>query len=451
MSSLWIQNASAIVTCDPRDSVLEHTGILIQDGVITSIDQAPHDADQVLDAAGCIVYPGLINTHHHLYQTFSRNLPQVQNLELFDWLTALYEIWKHLDRDVLYYSSLTGLGELLKTGCTTCFDHHYVFPGGSSAALLDAQFAAAGDLGIRMYASRGSMDLSRKDGGLPPDSVVQTVDAILRDAREAVEAFHDPSFNSMRMVALAPCSPFSASQELYRQSALLARSLGVRLHTHLCETRDEEAYVLEKYGTRPLAYMERLGWTGRDVWYAHGIHFNSEELALLADTGTGVAHCPISNMKLSSGVCRIPEMLELGVPVGLAVDGSASNDGSNLLEELRAAYLLHRLHSSEKAPSGYELLKLAARGSARVLGREDIGSLEPGKAGDLFLLRRDRLELVGADLDVKSMLATVGHKGPVDCTVVRGRVVVREGRLTGVDEEAVVRKAQACVRAYLSR
>ena len=451
MSSLWIRNASAIVTCDSRDSVLENTGILIQDGVITCMDQEPHAAGEVLDAAGCIVYPGLINTHHHLYQTFSRNLPQVQNLELFDWLTALYEIWKNLDGEAVYHSSLTGLGELLKTGCTTCFDHHYVFPGGSSAALLDAQFAAAQELGIRMYASRGSMDLSRKDGGLPPDSVVQTVDAILRDSQAAVEKFHDPSFNSMRMVALAPCSPFSAGEALYRQSALLARSLGVRLHTHLCETKDEEAYVLEKYGKRPLAYMENLDWVGPDVWYAHGIHFNDEELKLLADTGTGVAHCPVSNMKLSSGVCRIPEMLALGVPVGLAVDGSASNDGSNLLEELRTAYLLHRLHASERAPSGYDLLKLATRGSARVLGREDIGSLEPGKAGDLFLIRRNRLELVGADLDVTSMLGTVGFKGAVDYTVVNGNVVVREGRLTGVDEEEAVRKARACVRDYLNR
>ena len=451
MSSLFVKNASAIVTCDEQDTVLENAGILIRDGAVAYIGAESQEADEVLDASGCIVYPGLINTHHHLYQTFSRNLPQVQNMELFDWLRTLYEIWKNLDGDAIYLSSVVGMGELLKTGCTTVFDHHYVFPGGNSGALLDSQFAAARDLGVRMYASRGSMDLSRKDGGLPPDSVVQTVDEILRDCQRAVEKYHDPSFNSMGMVALAPCSPFSVSAELLRQSALLARSLGVRLHTHLCETKDEENYVLEKYGKRPLAYMEDLGWVGPDVWYAHGIHFNDEELKLLADTGTGVAHCPISNMKLSSGVCRIPEMLSLGVPVGLAVDGSASNDGSNLLEELRAAYLLHRLRSSEKAPSGYDLLKIATRGSARVLGRADIGSLEPGKAGDLFMIRRDRLELVGADLDVRSMLGTVGFKGPVDYTVVNGRVVVRDGRLTGVDEEKAVREARAAVSAYLSR
>ncbi len=451
MSSLLIKNASAIVTCDKNDAVLEDSHILIEDGVITYMGCEPKSADETIDAAGCIVYPGLINTHHHLYQTFSRNLPQVQNMELFDWLTTLYEIWKNLDGDIIYQSSITGMGELLKTGCTTCFDHHYVFPGGNSGTLLESQFAAARELGIRFYASRGSMDLSKKDGGLPPDSVVQTVDEILKDSRNAVETYHDPAPFSMEMVALAPCSPFSASEDLYRQSAILARELGVRLHTHLCETIDEENYVLGKYGKRPLSYMADMNWVGDDVWYAHGIHFNDEELALLAKTGTGVAHCPISNMKLSSGICRIPDMLKLGVPVGLAVDGSASNDGSNLLEELRTAFLLHRLHSSKLAPSGYDVLKIATNGSAKVLGREDIGSLETGKAGDLFLIRRNRLELVGADLDVKSMLGTVGIKGAVDYTVVNGKVVVKNGELVGIDEEKEIRVGRELVNDNLNR
>lgn len=451
MARLLIQNASSIVTCDSQDRVLENSSLLIEDGVITYIGPEPRAAEEVIDASRSIVYPGLVNTHHHLYQIFSRNLPAVQNLELFDWLKALYEIWKNLDREMVYHSALTGLGELLKCGCTTCFDHHYVFPRGRSAGLLEAQFEAAAALGIRFHASRGSMDLSVKDGGLPPDSVVQTVDEILRDCREAVEKFHDPAPFSMRQVALAPCSPFSVSEELLRQSALLARDLGVRLHTHLCETKDEERFVRERCGMRPLEYMESLGWTGPDVWFAHGIHFNDAELRRLADTGTGVAHCPISNMKLSSGVCRVPELLALGVPVGLAVDGSASNDGSNLLEELRVGYLLHRLHASEKAPSGYDILKIATVGGARLLGRTDIGSLEEGKAGDLFLIRKDRLELVGADLDPKSMLGSVGLKGAVDYTVAAGKVAVREGRLTGIDEEAEARKSGALVRAYLSR
>lgn len=451
MSSLLIKNASAIVTCDEKDTVFENANLLMLDGVITYIGTEPRTADETIDAAGCFVYPGLINAHHHLYQTFSRNLPQVQNMELFDWLTALYEIWKNLDKDIIYHSSVTGMGELLKTGCTTCFDHHYVFPGGNSDALLDAQFSAARELGIRMYASRGSMDLSKKDGGLPPDSVVQDVDEILKDSKNVVDKYHNPAPYSMEMVALAPCSPFSASEELYRQSAILARDLGVRLHTHLCETIDEENYVLEKYGKRPLAYMEDMGWVGNDVWYAHGIHFNDNELKLLAQTGTGVAHCPISNMKLSSGICRIPDMLKLDVPVGLAVDGSASNDGSNLLEELRVAFLLHRLNSSKRAPGGYDVLKIATNGSAKVLGRDDIGSLAVGKAGDLFLIRRNRLELVGADLDARSMLATVGFKGAVDYTVVNGKIVVKDGHLVGIDEEKAVRDGKHLVTNYLNR
>ena len=451
MSRLLIRNPDAIVSCDGQDTVYKNCSLLIEDGVITRIGPEPMEADEIIDGAGCIVYPGLVNTHHHLYQTFSRNLPQVQNMELFEWLRTLYEIWKNLDPEVIYYSALTGLGELMKNGCTTCFDHHYVFPGGQAENLLDAQFAAAGELGIRMFASRGSMDLSKKDGGLPPDSVVQPVDDILKDCQRAVEKFHDSSPFSMRMVTLAPCSPFSVSEELLRQSAILARDLGVRLHTHLCETRDEEDFVLSRYGMRPLAYMESLGWTGPDVWFAHGIHFNDQELRCLADTGTGIAHCPISNMKLSSGVCRLPDLLDLGVNVGLAVDGSASNDGSNLLEELRVAFLLHRLCSSSRAPSGYELLRTATVGGARVLGRNDLGSLEVGKAGDLFMIHTRRLEMVGADLDPMSLLGTVGWKGPVEYTVVQGRVTVRQGRLTGIDEEKIARNAARLVREYLRR
>ena len=451
MASLLIKNATAVITCDDEDSVLEKGNILICDGVITYMGTEAKEADETVDATGFIIYPGLINTHHHLYQTFSRNLPQVQNMELFDWLTTLYKIWKNLDDSIIFSSSLVGMGELLKAGCTTCFDHHYVFPQRHADTLLEAQFQAAKELGVRMFASRGSMDLSQKDGGLPPDSVVQTVDEIMADSQKAVERYHDGSKYSMSMVALAPCSPFSASEELYRQSAILARDLGVRLHTHLCETKDEEKYVSERYGKRPLDYMDSIGWLGNDVWYAHGIHFNTDELKRLAATGTGVAHCPISNMKLSSGICRIPEMLEMGIPVGLAVDGSASNDGSNLLEELRCAYLLHRLNSSSNAPSGYDLLKLATRGSAKVLGREDIGSLELGKAGDLFMIDTRKLEMVGADLDVKSLLGTVGWKGAISYTIVNGKVVVKDGKLTGVDEEKEAAKGHQLVRDYLNR
>ncbi|OOB77341.1 MAG: 8-oxoguanine deaminase [Epulopiscium sp. Nuni2H_MBin003] len=449
MTSLLIKNAEHIVSCDANDTVYGKTNLLIIDGEIVYIGQEEKTADEVIDATGCIVYPGLINTHHHLYQTFSRNLPQVQNMELFDWLITLYEIWKNLNSDIIYSSSITGMGELLKYGCTTCFDHHYVFPQGNIDGLLEAQFEAAKNLGVRMHVSRGSMDLSKKDGGLPPDQVVQTIDEILRDSQRTVELYHNPDKFSMRQVALAPCSPFSVSEDLLRQSAILARDLNVRLHTHLCETKDEENYTLERYGLRPLEYMKTLGWIGSDVWYAHGIHFNDDELRELAQTGTGVAHCPISNMKLSSGVCRIPDMLELGVPVGLAVDGSASNDGSNMLEEIRVSYLLHRLYYGKKAPSGYDLLKIATVGSAKILGRDDIGSLEVGKAGDLFIIDIRGLEAVGTQFDPKSLLGTVGWKKAVDYTVVNGRVVVRKGKLVNVDEEKESKQANTLVCNYI--
>ena len=451
MKRLMLRNIFRLVSCDDQDTVYENVDLYAEDGVIRAIGpELPQQAEETLDASHMLCYPGLINTHHHLYQQFSRNLPQVQNMELFDWLKTLYEIWKNLDTDVVRLSSLTGMGELMKHGCTTCFDHHYVFPAGAGD-LIGTQFEAASELGIRMHCSRGSMDLSVKDGGLPPDSVVQTVDEIMADSMRLIEKYHDASFGAMHRIALAPCSPFSVSPELLRQSAILARQYGVRLHTHLCETKDEESYMLAREGMRPLAFMQTLGWTGSDVWYAHGIHFNDAELRLLAETKTGVCHCPVSNMKLASGVARIPEMLRLGVPVGLGVDGSASNDGSSLMEELRTAFLLHRLTSSGNAPSGYDILKMATRGSAALLGRDDIGALEAGRCCDLFLIDSRRLELTGACYDPKSVLATVGVRGPVDYTVVHGRVTVENGRLVTVDEEKTAEAARSACDAYLSR
>ena len=452
MSTLLIKNLDAVVTCDASDSMPQQVDLLCENGLITKIGPGLDvRADRVIDASGMIAYPGLVNAHHHLYQVFSRNLPEVQNLELFDWLVALYEVWKNLTEKTEYLASLTAMGELVKNGCTTIFDHHYVFPAGGGD-LLEAQWQAAQELGVRMHFSRGSMDRSRKDGGLPPDSVVQTVDEIMKDSVRLIEKYQDTSFGSMKRIALAPCSPFSVSEDLLKESAVLARQYHVRLHTHLCETKDEENYTLEKVGLRPLAYMEKLGWVGDDVWYAHGIHFNTEELQLLAQTGTGVCHCPISNMKLSSGIARIPEMLEMNIPVGLGVDGSASNDGSNLLEEIRVAYLLHRLNSSDKAPSGYDILKMATMGSARLLGRDkEIGSLETGKCADLFLVKASRLELVGAMYDPKSVLGTVGLKGAVDYTIVNGEVAVENGRLARVDEEKLSFEAGEQVKKYLGR
>ena len=451
MSTLMIRNLSALITCNDTDEMLTDVDLFCQDGRIHTIGKnLPLTAEREISGRHLFCYPGLINTHHHLYQQFSRNLPQVQNMELFDWLKTLYEIWKNLDENVIRYSSLTGMGELMKNGCTTCFDHHYVFPAGCGD-LIGAQLDAAQELGMRMVASRGSMDLSVKDGGLPPDSVVQSVDEIIKDSVRLIDTYHDSSFGSMRQIALAPCSPFSASSELLKQSALLARQYHVRLHTHLCETKDEEAYTIERYHMRPLEYMASLGWIGPDVWYAHGIHFNTEELDLLAKTGTGIAHCPVSNMKLASGIARIPEMLERSVRVGLAVDGSASQDGSDLLEEIRICYLLHRLNSSSKAPSGYDILKMATRGSASILGRSDIGSIEVGKCADFFMVDSRRLELTGANYDPKNLFGTVGLRAAVDYTVVNGRVTVEGGHLVNIDEPVVAEQAGKVCDAYLSR
>ena len=453
MSRILIKNTACVITCDDDDRMLKNASIVIEDGLIKKITQdevTAGDFDEVIDGSGMYCYPGMINTHHHLYQIFSRNIPDVQNMELFPWLKYLYEIWKNLDTEVIRLSSLTAMGELMKYGCTTCFDHHYVFPHGSGD-LLGAQFAAADELGIRMYASRGSMDLSVKDGGLPPDSVVQTTDEIIRDSQDAIERFHDPSYGAMHRVALAPCSPFSVTEDLLKESAVLARQYNVRLHTHLCETLDEENFMLEKEGIRPLAYMERCGWIGDDVWYAHGIHFNDEELKLLADTGTGVAHCPISNMKLSSGIARISEMQKLGVKVGLAVDGSASNDGSSLMEEMRVAFLLQRLKYSNDATTAYDILKIATRGSASILGRDDIGQIAEGKCADLFMIDSTKLEVVGTALDPAAIFGTVGYRKPVDYCLVNGNVTVRKGRLCNVDEDRLAAEAEKKCMEYLGK
>lgn len=452
MEKLLIKNAKAIISCDNNDSVYnEGTNIYIENGVIKNIGPECFEADRVIDATDMLIYPGLVNTHHHLYQVFTRNLPQVQNMELFPWLLTLYEIWKNLDEKTIKYSSLVGIGELAKNGCTTVFDHHYVFPNGIGNNLIDVQFKAAEEIGVRMHSSRGSMSLSKKDGGLPPDTVVQTVDEILADSERLIKQYHDSKPFSMRQMVLAPCSPFSVTGELMSRSAVLARKYGVRLHTHLCETIDEENFTIEKFGMRPLEYMASLGWVGPDVWYAHGIHFNDEELDLLAKTKTGVAHCPISNMKLSSGIARVSEMIKKGIPVGLAVDGSASNDGSNLLEEIRVGFLLQRLKYSNESASGYDILKIATRGGAQILGRDDIGQLSVGKAADLFFIDSNRMELVGTHSDYKSILGTVGIKESVDLTMVGGKVIVENGKLLNVNEKEITKSANIFVNELIAK
>lgn len=439
--SLMIKNAKAVITMNDNNDVLRNCDVFIENGIIKAIGEDLSGqgiiAKKVVDGTNKYVYPGLVNTHHHFYQTMTRNYPNVQNMELFDWLKALYKLWSGLDSDMVYNSSLIAMGELAKYGCTTMHDHHYVFPDGTTN-LIDRQIEAAKELGVRIHASRGSMSRGVSDGGLPPDRLVQTKKEILRDSERLINAYHDSSIGSMSQIVLAPCSPFSVTTDLLKDSAALARQYNVKLHTHLAETLDEEAFTLKTLKMRPLEYMASVDWLGDDVWYAHGIHFNDEELKVLAKTKTGVAHCPSSNMKLSSGIARISEMIKMGIPVGLAVDGSASNDCSNMLAEIRMAYLLQRLSQSRTAPSGDQILRLATRGGADILGRPDIGSLEVGKVGDCFLLDINRIEFSGTLDDPASLIATCGVNRPVDMTIVAGKVIYANDKLLNIDEEKII-------------
>lgn len=451
MSKILIKNADAIVTCDSLDRVLKGYDILIENEKIVKIDQNIEcDDARIVDAKGKFVYPGLINTHHHLLQAFTRNIPLIQNSELFDWLMYLYKVWKKVNPDYIYYSSLVAMSEFVKFGGTTMFDHHFAFPKSSAKEIIDREFDAAAELGVRFHAGRSCFTRGKEKGGLPPEELIETTAQTIADCDRLIEKYHDPNPFSMRQVVVAPCSPFSVDTEVMVESAKLARAKKVRLHTHLCETIDEENYCLEVYGARPLDWAEECGWLGEDVWYAHGIHFTDEEVMRLAKTKTGVAHCPVSNMKLSSGICKVPLMLELGVPVGLAVDGNGSNDDSNLLADIRVAFLLHRLNSSHAAPSGYDCLKMATRGSASVLGRTDIGCLEVGKAADLFMIDVDQLDYVGGLLDPAAFLGTIGYGRPVDLTMVNGKIIWEKGKLHGIDENKIKEEAKKHVAEVYS-
>jgi len=427
---------------DEQRNRFKNYELLIKDNIIKKI--APNlkmEAEEIIDGSDCFLYPGLINTHHHFYQTLTRNIPQVQNVELFNWLKYLYPIWARLTPQAVYYSSLVAMGELLKTGCTTSVDQLYVFPKDQPRKLLDEEFRAAQEIGIRFYGSRGSMSLSKKDGGLPPDEVVQTEEEILSDSQRVIEKYHDNKPFAMQRVVLAPCSPFSVTESLLKESVKLARSYKVESHTHLAETKDEDEFCQETFGLRPLEYMESVGWLGNDVWFAHCVHLNKSEIDLLAKTGTGVAHCPVSNQKLASGAANIPYMLKKKVTVGLAVDGSASNDSSNMIAELRAAFLMHRLVYGISSMSAEEVLSMATNGGRDILNQPEIGSIEEGKAADMFLVNTKRLGFAGGLSDAVSALVTSGDSQVVDITIVNGKIVVRDGRLLNIDEEKLIEKA----------
>jgi cytosine/adenosine deaminase-related metal-dependent hydrolase len=436
----------------PDGSSAEGVDILIEGNRIAMVGAVPTErsvACRVIDASNHVVLPGLVNTHHHFYQTLTRNIPAVQDAKLFDWLVYLYEIWKGLDEDAVYWSSRLAIAELLKTGCTLATDHHYLYPKGFGGDLPGLQFGAAAELGIRFAPTRGSMSRSKKDGGLPPDTTVQDEDAILAACEEAIRKYHDPAPDAMRKVALAPCSPFSVSEKAMRDAAELGRRYGARLHTHLAETSDEDDYCVQMYGRRPLKLMEDTGFIGSDVWYAHGIFFNDQELDLLAKTGTGVAHCPSSNMRLGSGICRVREMIDRKIPVGLAVDGSASNDSSDMLGEARQALLLQRIRYGSAGITAREVLKMATEGGARILGFDEAGRIEAGALADLALFDVNKMEYAGAQSDPIAALLFCGYNHGAACVIVDGTPVVEEGLLLGADEEEIRDRANAAARRLL--
>ena len=438
MGTLLLKNASMLVTMDDERRTIADGAIFAGGNVIEMVGATPDlpaEADRVIDATGTVVLPGLINTHHHLYQTLTRALPAVQNANLFDWLTYLYPIWAELTAEAVYHSALVGLAELLLSGCTTVSDHLYLVPKDSRH---DDEIRAARELGVRFHPCRGSMSLGQSQGGLPPDSVVETEDAILADCERLLSAFHDPQPYSMLRLVVAPCSPFSVTGDSMKRSAAWARRHGLAMHTHVAETLDEEEFCLQRFGCRPVEYMRQLDWMGSDVWYAHSVHLNQDEIELMAETGTGVAHCPSSNMRLGSGIAPIREMLDAGVKVSLAVDGSASNDSSHMLAEARQALLLQRVTKGAAALTVEETLEMATLGGARVLGRDDVGSLQPGKAADFVGVTLDRLQFAGAACHDPVATLLMCTPPTVDLSVINGRIAVEDGHIPKLDLERIV-------------
>jgi cytosine/adenosine deaminase-related metal-dependent hydrolase len=449
MATLLIRNATLLATLDDADARIPDGGVFVEDGVIRQAGPSaalPATADTVIDARDMLVLPGLVNTHHHFCQTLTRAVPAAQDATLFQWLRTLYPIWAGITPEAVYVATKIAMAELMLSGCTTTSDHTYLWPNG---ARLDDQIRAAGEMGMRFHATRGSMSVGESKGGLPPDNVVEDEEHILRDSRRLIEQYHDPKPYAMLRVVLAPCSPFTVSPELMRESVALARSYGVHSHTHLAETRDEHEYCLTQFGRTPVELAEDLGWMGADVWHAHMVHPGADEVERLGRTRTGAAHCPSSNMRLASGIMPLRGLLRAGARVGLGVDGSASNDGSHMLMEARQALLLHRVGGDPAALTAPEALRLATRGGAEVLGRDDIGVLAPGMAADLIGYRLDTLGFAGGAVH-DPLAALVFCQPPnVDLSVIGGAVRVREGRLLDVELPALVRRHNEIARALV--
>jgi 8-oxoguanine deaminase len=458
MTTLLVKNAY-IVTMDDHQREIPDGGLFIRDGFLEQVretSQLPQNADEVLDLNGHIVLPGLVNTHHHFYQTLTRAVPAAQDANLFNWLTTLYPIWARLNSEDIFTSTQTALAELALSGCTTASDHLYLFPNGSK---LDDEIAAAQEIGLRIQASRGSMSLGQSQGGLPPDSVVDSEDSILKDSQRVIQQYHDAKPGSFVQIVLAPCSPFSVTRDLMKQSAKLAREYGVHLHTHLAETEDEEQFCLQKFGHRPVGYMQEVDWVGGDVWFAHAVWVNDEEIQVFARHNCGVAHCPTSNMRLASGIAPVKEYRAAGVNVGLGVDGSASNDGSHLLAEVRNAMLVSRVKEGltgyslsndpdRKLMTAREALYLGTRGGAAVVGRTDIGSLESGKCADFFAIDLNRLGFTGMHDPVAAIV--FGQPVNADYTVVGGKFIVKEGQLCTADERKLTERHNKAAKRLLT-
>jgi cytosine/adenosine deaminase-related metal-dependent hydrolase len=419
--------------------------ILLEDGLVGAVGDGPEpETDERVDLGGAVVTPALVNTHHHLYQTLTR--ARAQEGTLFEWLVELYPTWARVDAEAEYAAARTGLAELALSGCGTVFDHHYLFPQGAEG-IVEAEVQAAGELGVRIVASRGSMDLGESDGGLPPDSVVETIDRILADTQR-LAALHEPGHGARVQIAVAPCSPFSVTRELMTESAALARSLGLQLHTHLAETVEEEAFCRERFGCSPVEYLESLGWLAEDVWCAHCVHLSTADVGRFAETDTGVAHCPTSNLRLGAGIAPVRQLLDAGVRVGLGVDGSASNERSDLFYDVKQALLVARAVGGPGALTAREALRLATRGGAAVLGRDDIGELSPGACADVAVWRTDGLELGGAEDPVAALVLSGPHR--VDRLYVGGEPVVRGGALVRADEAEIARAHRIQARRFVA-
>ena len=442
--TLLLKNADVLCTMSEPgenesniESEIKSGGLFARNGIIEAVGESsslPQIADTIIDMKGHVVIPGMVNTHHHLFQNLTRAVPAAQNSELFGWLKTLYPIWSNIGPEHVYWSTALGLAELALSGCTTSSDHLYIYPNG---AKLDDSLSAASDIGVRFHGTRGSMSIGESQGGLPPDNLTEKETFILSESQRLIETYNDSGRYAMQRVALAPCSPFSVSIDLMRESAAMARSYGVGLHTHLAENVEDIEYGLQQFGMRPGEYVEAVGWTGDDVWHAHCVQLNSEEINLFAKTGTGIAHCPCSNMRLASGIAPVRQMLDAGVKVGLGVDGSASNDSGNMLNEARQTMLLQRVNSKASTMTAREALRVATIGGASVLNRDDICMLVPGYAADITAFKRDNVDFSGSDWDPVASLVFCGPS-KANYTIINGKIVVSEGQLTSIPMEKLV-------------